>query len=141
MDAKIFRPNSDGSAAVLGPLESTVMNAVWEIGAPATVGEVVTWLENAGQQIHYSSAKTTLNTLVQKGYLAKRPVGKANAFAALVSREEFDQKVVGGVLSGLLRNYRHPLMSSLAQTLANDPESLSEFERLLAEQRAPGDAS
>lgn len=136
MDAKVFRPNSDGSAAVLGPLESAVMNAVWEIGAPATVGEVVDRLEKAGQRIHYSSAKTTLNTLTQKGYVAKKAVGKANAFTAAVSRTEFEQHVVGGVLTGLMRNYRSPLMSSLAETLANDPESLSEFERLLAEQRA-----
>ncbi len=135
MEAKVFRPDSDGSAAVLGPLESAVMNAVWAIGAAATVGKVTEWLELAGQRIHYSSAKTTLNTLTEKGYLTKRPIGKANVFAAAVSRTEFAEKVVGGVLTGLMRNYRSPLMASLAQTLANDQESLIEFERLLAEQR------
>lgn len=136
MDAKVFRPYSDGSAAVLGPLESAVMNTVWDIDAPATVGEVVERLERAGQPIHYSSAKTTLNTLTGKGYLTKRPLGKANAFSAALSREAFEQRVVGGVLTGLMRNYRNPLMASLAQTLAEDPASLDEFERLLAEQRA-----
>jgi len=138
MEAKVFRPESQGSAAVLGPLESAVMNAVWAIGAPATVGEVANWLERAGQRIHYSSAKTTLNTLTEKGYLTKSPIGKANAFAAAVSSSEFEERVVDGVLTGLMRNYRSPLIASLAQTLANDPESLSEFERLLAEQRARG---
>ncbi len=135
MRAPVFRPGSAGSAAVLGPLESAVMNAIWSIGASATVGEVVGWLERSGQHIHYSSAKTTLNTLTEKGYLTKHAVGKANAFAALLSRDEFEQRVVGGVLTGLMRNYRNPLMASLAQTLANDPESLDEFERLLAERR------
>lgn len=141
MEAKVFRPQSAGSAAVLGPLESAVMNAVWEIGAPATVGEIVERLERGGQRIHYSSAKTTLNTLTEKGYVAKRPVGKANAFAAALSREEFDRRVVGGVLTGLMRNYRSPLIASLAESLLNDPETLREFERLLAEQRAARDGS
>lgn len=141
MDARIFRPDSEGSAAVLGSLESAVMNAMWAIDSAATVGEVVEWLERAGQRIHYSSAKTTLNTLTEKGYLTKRPVGKANAFTAAISRDEFDERVVGGVLTGLMRNYRNPLMASLVQTLSNDPESLSEFERLLAEQRRNKEAS
>ncbi|MHB8147327.1 MAG: BlaI/MecI/CopY family transcriptional regulator [Vulcanimicrobiaceae bacterium] len=132
----MFRPDADGSAAVLGPLESAVMNTVWDIGAPATVGVIAERLERTGQSIHYSSAKTTLNTLTEKGYLTKRPSGRANAFTAALSREEFEQRVVGGVLTGLMRNYRNPLMASLAQTLAGDPASLDEFERLLAEQRA-----
>lgn len=136
MDAKVFRPFADGSAAVLGPLESAVMNTVWDIGTPATVGEIVERLEQAGQPIHYSSAKTTLNTLTEKGYLTKRPCGKANAFTAALSRDAFERRVVGGVLTGLMRSYRNPLMASLAQTLADDPASLDEFERLLAEQRA-----
>ncbi|MHB8432344.1 MAG: BlaI/MecI/CopY family transcriptional regulator [Candidatus Tyrphobacter sp.] len=136
MDAKVFRPHADGSAAVLGPLESIVMNAVWEIGTSATVGEVAEWLGRAGQHVHYSSAKTTLNTLTEKGYVTKRPLGKANTFTAALSREAFEQRMVGGVLGGLMRNYRNPLMASLAQTLAGDPASLDEFERLLAEQRA-----
>ncbi len=106
---------------------------------PITVGDVAEWLKNAGQHVHYSSAKTTLNTLTEKGYLKKRSIGRANAFAAALSKEEFDRRVVGGVLSGLLRNYRSPLIASLAETMAHDAESLQEFERLLAEQRERGE--
>ena len=138
MEARIFRPDEAGSAAVLGSLESLVLNAVWAMDRPVTVGDVAEWLKNAGQHVHYSSAKTTLNTLTEKGYLRKRSIGRANAFAASLSKEEFDRRVVGGVLSGLLRNYRSPLMASLAETMAHDAESLQEFERLLAEQRERG---
>lgn len=138
MESRIFRPDEAGSAAVMGPLESLVMDAVWGLGRPVTVGEVTEWLEGKGQHVHYSSAKTTLNTLTEKGYLTKRSVGRANAFAAALSRQEFDQRVVGGVLTGLLRNYRNPLIAGLAEVMASDAESLQEFERLLAEQRATG---
>lgn len=138
MEARIFRPDEPGSAAVLGPLESLVLNAVWAMERPVTVGEVTEWLGSAGEHVHYSSAKTTLNTLTDKGYLKKRSIGRANAFAAALSKDEFDRRVVGGVLSGLLRNYRSPLMASLAETMAQDAESLQEFERLLAAQREAG---
>lgn len=135
MGAPIFRPNAAGSAAVLGPLESLVMNAVWHLDRAVTVGQVIHHLVQGGERVHYSSAKTTLNTLADKGYLTKRSIGRANTFAPAISREEFDRRVVGGVLNGLMRNYRSPLIASLAHAMAQDAESLEEFERLLAEQR------
>ena len=131
----IFRPDTPGTASVLGPLESVVLNALWKIASRATVGDVVECLKQSGTPVHYSSAKTTLNTLVAKGYAEKRPLGRANTFSSRISREEFERDVVGGVLSGLMRNYRNPLIANLAQTLANDEQSLKEFERLLEQQR------
>lgn len=131
-----FRPDAGGSASVLGPLESTVLNALWDIGTAATVGDVVERLGSDGHSVHYSSAKTTLNTLVAKGYAEKQPIGRANAFAAKVSRAEFDARVVQGVVGGLMRNYRNPLLSHLAEQLAHDDASLEEFRRLIDQHRS-----
>jgi len=41
MRTRIFRPGNHGSAAVLGPLEADVMNAVWLEGTPVTVADVM----------------------------------------------------------------------------------------------------
>ena len=131
-----FRPEAAGSASVLGPLESTVLNALWDIGASATVGDVVERLGSEGHAVHYSSAKTTLNTLVAKGYVEKSSIGRANSFAAKVSPEEFEARVVQGVVSGLMRNYRNPLLAHMAEQLARDDVSLEEFERLIEQHRA-----
>lgn len=131
-----FRPDAGGLAAVLGPLESNVLNALWSIGTAATVGEVVERLESQGHSVHYSSAKTTLNTLVAKGYAQKRSVGRANVFAATISQSEFDTRVVQGVVGGLMRNYRNPLLSHLAEQLAHDDASLDEFRRLIEQHRS-----
>lgn len=120
-----------GSATVLGPLESAVLNALWEIGTPATVNEVLDRLRAWGNEVHYSSAKTTLNTLVAKGCVSKRPIGRANAFTSTVSRSEFENRVVQGVVGGLMCNYRNPLLAHLAQQLAGDEELLEDFERLV----------
>lgn len=132
----MFRPGAGGSAAVLGPLESDVLNAVWEIGGSATVAEIVDRLAIGGRSVHYSSAKTTLNTLTEKGHLTKRARGKANTFTAVLTRDQFEQRIVGGVLTGLMQNYRNPLIANLAETLASDDESLREFERLLELRRS-----
>ena len=131
-----FRPDAGGSASVLGPLESTVLNVLWDLGTAATVGDVVKRLASQGNRVHYSSAKTTLNTLVGKGYAEKRSVGRANAFAAKVTRAEFDSRVVHGVVGGLMRNYRNPLLSHLAEQLAQDDVSLEEFRRLIEQHRS-----
>lgn len=136
----LFRPDAGGSASVLGPLESTVLNALWDMGAAVTVGDVVERLASLGHTVHYSSAKTTLNTLVAKGYAEKRPLGRANTFVANVSRAEFDARVVEGVVGGLMRNYRNPLLSHLAEQLAHDDASLEEFRRLIARHRSKKDA-
>ena len=132
---KRFRPEADGTATVLGPLESAVLNALWEIDSMATVGDVVDRLADTGQSVHYSSVKTTLNTLVAKGCVKKQPFGRANAFSAAISPADFGTRVVEGVVGGLLRNYRNPLLLHLAQQLADDDESLEEFERLIAQAR------
>lgn len=135
-----FRPNAGGSASVLGPLESTVLDALWGIDAATTVSEIVERLASQGHAVHYSSAKTTLNTLVAKGYAEKRSIGRANAFAAKVSRAEFEALVVQGVVGGLLRNYHNPLLSHLAEQLAHDDASLEEFRRLIEQHRSTKDA-
>lgn len=133
-----FQPSANGSASVLGPLESSVLNALWDVGGAATVGDVVDRLTSQGRSVHYSSAKTTLNTLVSKGYVEKRSIGRANAFAAKVTRAEFDANVVAGVVGGLMRNYRNPLLSHLAETFAHDDSSLEEFRKLIEEHRKGG---
>jgi len=136
MAGNIFRPSVGGSAAVLGPLESEVLNALWEIGGSATVAEIVERLARDGHSVHYSSAKTTLNTLTEKGHLTKSSRGKANAFTAVLTRAQFEERIVGGVLTGLMRNCRSPLIANLAETLASDDESLREFEHLLELRRS-----
>lgn len=135
MRAHIFRPGRRGSAAVLGPLEARVMDAVWDASQPVTVGEVMDAPSFRKKPLAYSTIKTILTNLADKGYLIKRSGGRANTFAPTQSREDFGRDVVGGVVSTLMRDYRNPLLAHLAGELADDPRSIAEFERLLAQRR------
>jgi len=135
MRTRVFRPGSHGSAAVLGPLEADVMNAVWVAGAAVTVAEVMEVLNHHRKALAYSTIKTILTNLADKGYLSKRASGRANTFAAKQTKQEFERDVVDGVVSSLLRDYRNPLLAHLADELSADPETIAEFERLLAQRK------
>jgi predicted transcriptional regulator len=130
---KRFRPEGAGSASVFGPLENALMNALWDLAAPATVGDVVERLRSQGLDVHYSSAKTTLNTLAAKGCVTKAPRGRANVFAAGLSRFDFEAQVVRRVFGALLRDYRTPLLTYVAEQLAEDRALREELNRLIQE--------
>jgi len=83
----------------------------------------------------YSTIKTILTNLADKGYLVKRAAGRANSFAAAQSKLDFDRDVVGGVVNTLMRDYRNPLLAHLANELVGDPATIAEFEQLLAQRR------
>lgn len=135
MRAKVFRPGRSGSAAVLGPLESRVMETVWRLGGEVTAGEVLDALPTHGRNPAYSTVKTILTNLTRKGYLRKRSAGRANAFRAVQSRSAFVIDVVGGVVRSLYKEYRNPLLAHLVGEMADDPQALSEFEHLLAQRK------
>jgi len=133
MSARVFRPGRRGSATVFGPLEASVMDAVWAAGAPVMVSDVMKALTRRKKSLAYSTIKTILCNLAEKGYLVKRSVGRANAFATTLTKADFEREIVGEVVGSLLRDYRSRLLVHLADELAADPESITALEHLLAE--------
>ncbi|MDQ6825016.1 MAG: BlaI/MecI/CopY family transcriptional regulator [Candidatus Eremiobacteraeota bacterium] len=111
------------------------MDVIWAKSEPVTVGDVANALARREPPLAYSTIKTILTNLADKGYLSKRSVGRANEFAAKKSKLDFQRHVIGGVVNSLLRDYRNPLLSHLADELADDPESIAEFELLLSQRR------
>jgi predicted transcriptional regulator len=142
MRTKVFKPGERGTATTFGPLEAKVIDAVWAAKRPVTVSDVASALGRRKPTLAYSTIKAVLTNLADKGYLSKRLIGRANSFVAKQSKEEFERDVVGGVVGSLLRDYRNPLLSHLADELADDPKAIAEFEQLLAERkrRRPKDA-
>ena len=135
MRTRVYKPGEHGSAAVLGPLEADVMNAVWVAGGPVTVADVMQLLSQRRKTSAYSTIKTILTNLADKGYLLKRASERANTFASKQTKQEFERDVVDGVVSSLLRDYRNPLLTHLADELSADPQTIAEFERLLAQRK------
>jgi len=136
MPAKVFRPELEGSAAVLGSLESAVMDVVWQDPGPLAVPAVHQALVAGGRPISYSAVEAVLNNLADKGRLIKSRAGKVTLFAAAQSRAAFEADVVASVVGSLKRNFGTPAIAQLVSEFATDEASLEEFERLIAARRA-----
>jgi predicted transcriptional regulator len=136
MAEDVFRPGRSGAAAVLGSLESQIMEVVWRRPDPVSVTMVHQALIADGRALSYSAVKAVLNNLADKGRLAKTRAGKATYFQAAQSRDAFEADVVAAVVGSLKRNFGAPAIAHLVNELAVDEESLVEFERLVAQRRA-----
>ena len=126
-------PSSSSFDFALGPLESEVMEAVWNLGGWVSVAEVLEARERrGGTTLAYSTIKAVLTNLHDKGHLEKRSEGKQNTFKPKLAREAFAARAVGRVVDPLLRDHRNPLLAHIVDELIDDEEGLAELEALLA---------
>lgn len=132
----IFRLDGDGAAAAVGPLEAEILNILWGRGEASGVPEVHRAIHESGRKLSYSAVKAVLNNLAAKKLLRKEKRGRITYFEPLQTREEFDSRVLSGVISSLKRNYGQPVIAQFVDQLAVDEETLQEFERLIAERRS-----
>lgn len=70
----------------LGPLETEVMNALWDAGEPVTVRQMVDAL--ADRHLAYTTVMTVLDNLRRKGWAEREPAGRAYRYRPRQSREE-----------------------------------------------------
>jgi predicted transcriptional regulator len=132
---RLLRVDGHGVASTLGPLETRVMQAVWERGGWVSVSDV---MPAFGSTLAYSTIKSILSNLVDKRHLKKRSAGRANEFAAAITREAFEEMVVADLVKPLIAQYRNPLLAHVVQQL-DDEEDIAELERLLREKRKQRD--
>src|SRR5689334_18781293 len=105
MPKNAFRTFHTRAAAVLGPLEGRVMEVIWRTGGSVAVPDVHRALSTSKKALSYSTVKAVLNNLAEKGHLSKTRQGKVTFFAAVLSREEFDARVISTVVGSLKRNF------------------------------------
>ena len=132
----VFIPSRSGPSAVLGPLEAKIMEVIWREGGALSVGDVHYALCKRRRTISYSAVKAVLNNLTGKKRLTKTRQGKVTFFTAATSREAFEAHVVSTVVRSLKRNFGTVAIAELVDQLAVDEETISEFERLLAQRKS-----
>jgi predicted transcriptional regulator len=72
----------------LGPLETEILNLVWELGE-ATVKDIHDRiLSDPDRELAYASVTTVLNRLTKKGWLVCQKKGRAFSWQPRVSKEE-----------------------------------------------------
>ncbi|MBB6015991.1 BlaI/MecI/CopY family transcriptional regulator [Deinococcus radiopugnans] len=117
------------SLSGLGPLEQRVMEVLWT-RAPRGVTAVQAEL---GGESAYSTVKTILERLTDKGYLLREKVGKAFEYRPAISRTELEVQGARRLSERLLSGFGSAALTQFVDTVKEDPAQLTELRRLLTE--------
>ena len=126
-------------AALLGPLEAEVMEAVWVRGE-VTVRDVDFAL-NESRQVAYTTVMTTMGRLAEKGFLHRVETQPAHRYSALVTRDEYASNAVKSVLDWLLGQFGEPAVAYFVDRVGRKDERLIESlrEAIVRREVAGGD--
>lgn len=129
------RKSNSPAAAVLGHLEISVMNVLWEHGE-CNVHDVVPRLP---RPLAYTTVMTTLDRLFKKGLLDRKKADRAFFYSAKFTRREWDRERAGHLVADFLAG-PHPagdlLISCLVDAVSpRDASLLDELERKIREKR------
>lgn len=130
----VFRPSEKGLRKVFGDLEADIMEVVWR-RSPVTVAEVWHALQK-DRRVAYTTVKTVMGRLAEKGYLKRRTKDRAHTYEPTMSREEFLRSVSEEVLEGLFVDFGEPIRAHLVRALkGRDLPGLERLEALIREDR------
>jgi len=113
----------------LAPSELTVMTALWRMRS-ATLGELYDAVSE-DTQWSYSTVKTLLRRLVEKGYVRAEPGRYARTYKPRVRQSTAAKRLIGDLLDPLLGGSYGPLASYLATTDHFTNEEIKELRRIL----------
>ena len=118
-----------------GPLEARVMDVLWARGGWLTVGDTLESL-NAGRRrkLAYSTVKTILTNLGEKGHLRRRVAGRAYEYEPVRSRAEAERGVVRDFVRPVVAR-GGPLLAHLVDELGVDDATVAALEELIARKR------
>jgi len=111
-------------------LELTILKVLWE-ESPLKVREVRAALSELGRPLAHSSIITTLNIMVDKGYLKRKPQGKLLLFSPVVSQANVSKKMLGDVVDRVFDGSAGAVMLRLLETADLDREELLELRKII----------
>jgi predicted transcriptional regulator len=112
----------------LGPLETEILNIVWELGC-ATVKEVhERILADPDRELAYTSVTTVLRRLTEKGWLSCDRQERAFVWKPLVSREQAQVLKAHDQLNRFLAVSNPDVVAAFADSL--DAASLEQIEAI-----------
>ena len=119
-------------AEVLGPLESEIMDVVWD-HAEVTVRDVHESL-SADRPIAYTTVMTTLGRLAEKGLVKRLEDQPAHRYRPLVSREQYARSTVRSVVDWLIDRFPDPAVAYLVDAVEKEDDHVVDRLREAIEQ-------
>ncbi len=125
-----FSPTKDGLVKVLGPLETDIMQIIWQ-DERSTVKKVHRKLSQQ-RDIAYTTVMTTMSRLAEKGVLRRHREGLAYVYTPAISESDFVTMVVQQVLDGLLDDYSTTAIDYMIDYLARrNPHELLRIQKTI----------
>jgi predicted transcriptional regulator len=125
-----FSPTKDGLVKVLGPLETEIMQIIWQ-DERSTVKKVHRKLAQH-RDIAYTTVMTTMSRLAEKGVLNRHREGLAYVYTPAITEDDFVTMVVQQVLDGLLDDYSETAIDYMVDYLARrNPSELKRLQKAL----------
>lgn len=124
-----FRVSREGLDQVLGSLERAIMEALWDLGRPATVADVQKQIQ---PEREYHTVTTVMVRLCGKGLLHRAKQKGVWHYAPTLSRDEFAARIARELMGGVLDLAPGAAVASFVDLLdSRDPEALDMLERMI----------
>jgi predicted transcriptional regulator len=117
------------SVADLAKAEWSVMEALWSRG----IG-TATELQGDLTELHrwaYSTVKTMLDRLVEKGYVKSRRIGNVYEYSPRIKRKSVVARIVDDVYDRVLEGSLEPLMDRLIKARRISKEESAQIRKML----------
>lgn len=120
-------------ADVLGPLETEIMEVVWDL-EDVTVRDVHNRLQ-ANRAIAYTTVMTTLGRLSDKGLVRRVEEQPAHHYLPLISREQYARSTVKSVVDWLIGHFPDPAVSYFVDRVEKEDERVMDRLRQVIDER------
>ena len=120
-------------AAVLGPLETEIMEVVWSLG-DVTVRDVHGRIQEK-RTIAYTTVMTTLGRLADKGLVKRIEEQPAHRYLPMVSREQYARSTVKSVVDWLIGHFPDPAVAYFLDRVEREDEHVIERLREVIDER------
>ncbi len=129
-----FRPHKVGLGRVLGHLEKSIMDVIWE--RDEVTGREMFEEIGGEKPLAFTTVLTVMNRLLKKGLIKRVKRGKLFVYKASISRDDFVKHVSQEVLQGIF-----DISASSAATFFVDilyktnPEEINRLSKLIEEKK------
>ena len=112
-------------------LELQILKILWESESALPVREVREQLGQQGREIAHTSAITTLNIMVRKGYLRRKQQGKSYLFSPKVKQDDVSSGMLGDVVQRVFDGSVKATLLNLFDNTEIDAKELKELRKLI----------
>ena len=129
-----FKPHKAGLGRVLGDLEKSVMDVLWDKGE--VTGREVFEEIGRGRPLAFTTILTVMDRLLKKGLIRRAKRGRLFVYTAAMSKDDFVRQVSQEVLQGIMDISASSAATSFVDILyKTSPEEIERLSRLIEERK------